>query len=898
MLQGRLSMDRRSLAFLVSLFLLLGSAITRVHAAEDKARFDLPAEPLGKALRDFAIQANCNISYEPALVVGLRAPAIKGDLTASDALSLLLKGTHLRAVNIDEHTIQVLGETSVPAPVHIAYAGPDTPPAGASPAAANGPGEVPIAPTPDSAPAAGETGNDEGLEEVVVTGTNIRGIENKTIPVLTFDRDAIDRSGYGTIQDFIDSLPQNVKSGSNSADGVLTGNGLTNIENGTSANLRGLGASSTLTLLNGHRVAASSYGSGVDLSMIPLSAVQRIEVLTDGSSAVYGSDAVGGVVNIILRKDFNGAETSARLDTLTQGGGEQKQLGQSLGKTWTTGGAILVVQFDDDNPIHGDQRPFTAKIAEPTDIYPYAKRYSGVFSGHQTLTDSLELVVDILAEHSDGFRADTTGGAFSIVELLSTKTNSQSANVGLRWQPFGDWHLESDTLFSQVDTLATEDFIPPSFGYTNGTPYLRNLDTLKEVDLKLDGTLWTFGGSRIKGAAGASYRREDFSSLVPYIDLDRPLDRRVSATYAELYAPLIGAENAVVGVRKLELSAAVREDSYSDFGDKINPRVGLYWSPVDQIALRTAFSTSFRAPDPDEVVSDLSSNKVYIESGIPLPNGATGNVIYFGNQRLGPESSRNLTAGLDYLPAALPATRLSLNYYHIVYSNRIISAPGALNVFTDPAVYGPLIKQFPSDAAVEAFVAGLEPPQTLDDYTTGGTGLAGVRYGFPYGYINASNETTEGLDLGAHYLLAMAANNKLIFDLNATYIRYIETTFCSTCESTNLVNTYGEPLKLRARVAAGWSNGIFSTNAAINFSNDYTDTNIVPSGRIGSNTTMDLNASWHIPASPGTTLSLNVVNLFNADPPRTTPNFLGVEYDPVNADPRGRILSFQVRQKW
>jgi iron complex outermembrane recepter protein len=896
-------MDRRSLAFLFSVSLLLGSFMTRVHAAEDKSRFDLPAEPLGKALRDFAIQANCNISYEPALVVGLEAPAINGDLSASDALAILLKGTHLHAVNIDEHTIQVLGEASVPASVHIAYAGPDTPPPGtpgpgSSAPVANGPGDTPIAPTLDSAPAGAETNNDEGLEEVVVTGTNIRGVENKTIPLLTFDRDAIDRSGYGTIQDFMDSLPQNVKSGSNSADGVLTGNGIGNIENASSANLRGLGASSTLTLLNGHRVAASSYGSGVDLSMIPLSAVERIEVLTDGSSAVYGSDAVGGVVNIILRKDYNGAETSARLDTLTQGGGEQKQVGQMLGKTWATGGALLVAQFDDDNAIHADQRPFTAKVPEPTDIYPSIKRYSGVFSGHQSLTGSLDLFTDILAEHSDGFRAYNSGGPFPTIELLSTKTNSQSANVGLRWQPFGDWHLESDALFSQVDTLAIENFIPPSSGYTNGTPYLRNLDTVKEVDLKLDGTLWSFGGSRIKAAVGATYRREDFSSLIPYTQTDRPLDRRVSAAYTEVYAPLIGADNAVPWVRKLELSAAVREDSYSDFGDKIDPRFGLFWSPIDQIALRTAFSTSFRAPDPDEVSADLDSSNVYVESGFPLPNGTTGNVIFFGNHNLGPESSRNLTAGLDYLPATLPTTRLSLNYYRIVYSNRIISSPIETNDFIDPAVYGPLVKQFPSDAAVEAFVAGLQPPQTLDDFTTGGTGLAGVRYGFPYGDINASKQTTQGLDLGAHYLLAMTASNKLIFDLNATYMQYLETAFCNTCETTNLLNTYGEPLRFRARAAAGWSNGTLNTNAAVNFSSDYTDTNAVPFGRIGSYTTVDLNASWHVAASPGTSLSFNVTNLFNIDPPHTVPNIVGAEYDPVNADPRGRILTFQVRQKW
>jgi iron complex outermembrane recepter protein len=896
-------MNGRWLIVFVVLFPLLATSIP-AHA-EVKSRFDLPAESLAKALRDLAIQANCNISYDPALVLGLRAPAIKGELTLSDALSLLLKDTRLRAVNVDEHTIQVLPASATSAG---AVDPPDPAPAIPTPGssssadissfAQNGSGGAAIPAASDAPAASADNGNDKELKEVVVTGTHITGVENKTAPLLTFDRDAIDRSGYANLGDFIDSLPQNVKSGSNSADGVLTGNGLGNIENATSPNLRGLGASSTLTLLNGHRLAASSYGTGVDLSMIPLSAVERIEILTDGSSAVYGSDAVGGVVNIILRKDYNGAQTSARLDTLTRGGGEQKQLSQLAGKTWGSGGVIVVGQFDDDNAIHASQRPFTSNLPEPTDIYPSSKRYSGVLSAHQSLGNSVELLSDVLAEHNDGFRAFTTGGEFSTVQLLSNKTNSQSANLGVRWQPFGDWHVESSGLFSQVDTLSLAVFTPPFAGYTNGSPYLRNLNTLKEFDFKLDGTLASFGGSSIKGALGASYRREDFSSLVPFEATDRAFHRRVSAVYSEVYAPLVDTENAIPGVRRLELSAAAREDDYSDFGDKIDPRIGLFWSPLDSLSLRAAFSTSFRAPDPSELLSDLEANTVFIESGYPLPNGATGNVIYFGNQRLGPESSRNLTVGLDYLPSFLPTARASLNFYRIVYSNRIITAPQAANVFIDPSVYGPLVKQFPNDAAVEAFVAGIEPPQTIDDFTTGGTGLAGVRYGFPYGDINATQQTTQGLDLALHYLLPLAAGNKLIFDLTATYIEYLETAFCSSCESTNLINTYGEPLKLRARGAAGWSNSTWSANAAVNYSNGYTDTNVVPFGRIASWTTMDVNASWHIPPSRGTTVTFNVINLFNADPPHTAAAFTGVNYDPTNADPRGRILSVQLRQTW
>src|SRR5258708_39034724 len=77
-------------------------------SSETKSRFDLPAESLDKALRDFAVQANCNISYKPGIVAGLKAPAINGEFTIDSVLSLLLKGTGLRAVNVNENTIQIV----------------------------------------------------------------------------------------------------------------------------------------------------------------------------------------------------------------------------------------------------------------------------------------------------------------------------------------------------------------------------------------------------------------------------------------------------------------------------------------------------------------------------------------------------------------------------------------------------------------------------------------------------------------------------------------------------------------------------------------------------------------------------------------------------------------------
>jgi iron complex outermembrane receptor protein len=151
----------------------------------------------------------------------------------------------------------------------------------------------------------------EQPEEVVVTGSRIaRGSDFESpAPVLTVDRDAIERSGYSNLQQLMEKIPAN-------GNGTFStrGNNQDSTANGAaSISLRGLGADATLVLVNGRRVAISAFAENVstnfvDINSIPVSAIERVEVLKDGSSAVYGSDAVAGVVNIILRKNFEGFE--------------------------------------------------------------------------------------------------------------------------------------------------------------------------------------------------------------------------------------------------------------------------------------------------------------------------------------------------------------------------------------------------------------------------------------------------------------------------------------------------------------------------------------------------------------------------------------------------------------
>ena len=149
------------------------------------------------------------------------------------------------------------------------------------------------------------------LERVEITGSNIRRVEAETVsPIQVLSRDDIEKSGRATVAELVQTLAVD----NQGSVPTTFGNGFAHGASGIS--LRGLGAASTLVLINGRRIAP--YGMAddgqkvfADLNVIPTEAVERVEILKDGASAIYGSDAIAGVVNIILRKDFKGTVIKA-----------------------------------------------------------------------------------------------------------------------------------------------------------------------------------------------------------------------------------------------------------------------------------------------------------------------------------------------------------------------------------------------------------------------------------------------------------------------------------------------------------------------------------------------------------------------------------------------------------
>jgi len=200
-----------------------------------------------------------------------------------------------------------------------------------------------------SGPEIQNVGKTVEVEEIIVTGTHIRGVAPVGSPLIVIDREQIRQSGHGRLQDLLETLPQNF-SGSASED-VNTDGRTRNLSRGQAIDLRGLGASATLVLVNGRRQPSGGLeGVFVDISSIASSAVERIEVLTDGASAIYGSDAVGGVVNFILRKDYEGMETSVRYADLA-GSAKELRVSQLAGTSWSSGNVLLGYQYNDRDPL-------------------------------------------------------------------------------------------------------------------------------------------------------------------------------------------------------------------------------------------------------------------------------------------------------------------------------------------------------------------------------------------------------------------------------------------------------------------------------------------------------------------------------------------------------------------
>ena len=175
----------------------------------------------------------------------------------------------------------------------------------------------------DVVPAAEDT-EENASDRIIVTGSSIkRKAEDSAVPLTIYSNVDLQREGISNPEQFISLLASNGNGADNLASNADITSGAQRGTNGvSSANLRGQGSGATLVLLNGRRVSSHGLGGGaVDVNQIPFAALDRVEVLKDGASAIYGTDAIGGVINFVLKKNFKGFSASTFVDATQQGGG-------------------------------------------------------------------------------------------------------------------------------------------------------------------------------------------------------------------------------------------------------------------------------------------------------------------------------------------------------------------------------------------------------------------------------------------------------------------------------------------------------------------------------------------------------------------------------------------------
>jgi iron complex outermembrane recepter protein len=317
----------RTFISLVGILLALASIQPAQAQAKD---FAVPAQSATTGIPEFARQAGIQILVSEPLVRGKQISAVSGSHSVKEGLAILLKGTGLVATSKDGTTYTVIAAPSGAALRNSTGTASVT---ASQPESIAGPPNAQESSTAESATA--------GLAEILVKGSRILNLdvtrtEDDVQPYTIFDAQTIQQSGAVNVEDFLkQQLTQNTVALTNSQS-TATGN--SQLGSTSSIDLRGLGTNETLVLVDGRRMAgvqqyggSSNNGGQPDINGIPLAAIERIEVLPSSASAIYGGSAMGGVVNIILKKSFQGGEFHYTYGNVTSGHVDQNNVGGSYG---------------------------------------------------------------------------------------------------------------------------------------------------------------------------------------------------------------------------------------------------------------------------------------------------------------------------------------------------------------------------------------------------------------------------------------------------------------------------------------------------------------------------------------------------------------------------------------
>lgn len=701
--------------------------VASAAAQEQRQSYSLPAQPLAQSLREVSLQSGRTIVAPSELLRGKSAPVVRGTYTIDEVVDALLAGSGLVARRMGDGLLIDRVQTS-------------------------------LNDTTAAEPANGD---------IVVTGSRIRGAPVAS-PVIRVDQQAMRNSGQTSLAEVARSIPQNFGGGQNPGVGanVPSSSGI-NVGSASTINLRGLGSDATLTLLNGHRLAYNGSRQGIDISAIPLGIVDRIEVVADGASALYGSDAVAGVANIILKRDYDGLQVRADIGGATAGGNFQQLYGAVAGKRWRSGGLVAAYEFARNTDILSDNRSYAASRPGVT-IYPALRRHAVALAGHQALTDRLEFTVDALFNKrwsTSGFPLNAAG------DLAVSRTEQHSTSRSLAVAPalrldLDAWRLSLSGVYGEEKVRLHSD----SFAGSTQTSaaFVCYCNSGRSAELAADGTLFRLPAGPAKLAVGAGYRNNALDAFRGAGNINNVKHSQDSYyVYGELSLPLVSPAQGIAGIDRLNLSGALRYERYPGVDSVATPKIGIIYAPVADVTIKGSWGKSFRAPTLFQQYQVRSALLYPAASlGGTYPAGATALLLQGGNPALKPERARTWTATIEFTPHQLAGLHLQLGYFSTHYTDRIVTPISFQAQALSNPLYAGQVSLAPGVGAVTAAIADAAQFFNVSGRPYDPANVVAI---VDNSNVNAGRQSIHGVDLLADYRTDLGADGgTLTVALNAT----------------------------------------------------------------------------------------------------------------------------------
>lgn len=834
-------------------------AMPTAHAVQARQTYNLPEQDLGASLQAVARAAKREIIFRSDGVKDKRAPALEGDYTPNEALDILLKESGL--VFVKRNQTILIRERSKRA-----------------------------------------EGNERSDgSEILVTGSRLRGAPIAS-PVIALSQRDILNSGQNNLGDVVRAIPQNFGGGQNPGANITTPEKKGNyIGSGSAIDLRGLGGDATLTLLNGHRLAYSGAYQAIDISVIPIAALDRLEIVADGSSALYGSDAVGGVANVILKRDYDGVNTAARFGASSDGGNRQQEYSVVTGKTWQGGGFMLVYDHSHNSPLLARQRDYAKARAPGLTLLPRITQNNVIFTGHQDLAPAVRFGMDAVFNRRASARsyALTTEGKPSWNgATLSFRSRSLSLAPSIEVDVGPSWKLQVDGVYSEDQSFYKFDRVYSGVHDLTAGCYCNDL---KSVELSAGGDLVSLPAGPIKAAIGAGYRSSGYHG---YRTAGEAQDIKESQgayfAFGEIGVPVVSPDQQIPGAHRLNLNAAVRFEHYPGVAGVVTPKFGLIYAPTSFVDLKGTWGRSFKAPTFFERYSQEYAD-IYSATtlgGSEYPSTATVLLLNGGNPDLRPERATTWTITAALHPSGIAGMNVEISYFDVTYKQRILVPIAYANQALSDPQYASFVDYAPSnDTIAQAIGSRVFTNFSGRDYDPGD--IVAIVHD---SNVNAARQSIRGIDLLAQYEMALSDESRLQFHLNGSYLKS-EQRLNADLRATKLAGTVFNPAHFRGRAGVSWKRGGLTASTFVNYTGPVDDTRIGLEGRAGSMTTLDLSARYRFAADAGplrgVEVSLAGLNILNAEPSaiRTT-GVYDTPYDPLNYSPVGRFLSLTVSREW